>query len=192
MKKLFFIPALLTSFSLIFVACNQQQQATEQAIESNEERLDDDMEDVAEEIAEAYESNARLLRASEIAMQNETQLDQQLMDFVSTIQQDHESLKSEMENIASQNNIQIPQNINYDQQSGISELQQASGEEFKNKLLDIINSSQNNLMENMEEIADEAENLPELKNFAQQYMDNLKAHNQTLEQLRNASQEQNM
>lgn len=188
MKKLILFHATLAFVGLTLLSCDQQQQTTERAEDTNEESLQpgDGGEAASAFMLEAYTSNQKLLRATEIAMQHEGAFDQQMVEFLTSLQQEHQSLQTELENIVSRSNIEIPQNIDADQQNDIDELEQASDEEFRDEFNSLADEALSTLRNSMIEMADKAGE-HEIRDFARHNLSTIETHSQQFEQFTNQS-----
>lgn len=178
----------LLCLGLIFglFSCSSQPNATEQAIETNDERFEDDMEEAAEALTEAFSLNNKIMTVSQMAA-NQTEISAELKSLAQQLQTDHQQVEQQLRDLAGRYNIELPQMINYDNNSDVGKLREASPEEFSENFVELLDDANEELLETISELEDEAEDAnTDLANFAQQLLPTLQAHEEQVDQLEEA------
>jgi len=183
MKMIFFVPVLLVLFSCALLSCNQQQEATEQAVETNEELYEDEMEDVAELITELYGINQMILEVAQIAQGNSA-VSQDLLEMNETILNDHQQVKDRLTQLASQKNIALPENITYEEGSEIYNLREADPDDFLDEYINTLSQATDDMESKLENINEQLEGgADDIANFVQQTITTVRAHEELTDEV---------
>lgn len=167
---------------LFTVACTSRQDATEQAEEANEQQFEgnDQMEDVSEFMVEAYNQNALINEASQMAAQKARS--EQVKQFAQQSVDKHNKVKQQIETFASQINVALPDSLSNEYRRKVDDLASANETEFDQKYVDLIDDASEEMVKKFEDVPDGAENT-ELNNFVQQTLPDLRQHKEETDQL---------
>lgn len=205
MKRIFlFIPALCLTFS---VACDsgdrraaqsEGYQETDGLIESEtgdsnfEPEADNDFnlertteagleEATFEFVNEAAISSMLEVELAEIAREKASE--SRVKDYAGMIEKDHQQANQNLRNIAAQENINLPENLEEDQQEKMQQLQNLSGNEFDKEYIIMMVDLHQKDVERFENIQDQVED-PNLKSWVDNTLVVLREHLEQAQQIK--------
>ncbi|RDV13849.1 DUF4142 domain-containing protein [Pontibacter diazotrophicus] len=185
MKKFASTGLIIGAFVFGMASCNQEQGAVENAQETNEQRFEDTaMEDrkidQSEFMTQAASSNMLEIEAGQLAQQKGQ--NQAVKDFGQMMVTDHTQATEQLQSIASQKNITLPDSMSQEHMDQLQSLRDKNGAEFDQEYADLMVSSHEEAISLFEDASEDLED-PDVKNFATTTLPKLREHHQQANQL---------
>lgn len=179
-----YVNLLLAFLLCMATACNQgasNDETKEPAEEVNEElEVMKAPEEDAEFLVDAYSYNIMMVRYGQEAMQNAST--PALQDFANQSVQYHQDLSKEIEQLASERNVALPAVVGEDVEERARQLRDKEGKEFDEAYINVLNDIQDKMIGQFEDAAEGAEDT-EIRNWASQTLPDIRAHEQSVEDL---------
>ena len=132
-------------------------------------------------VNEAASSSMMEVELAKIA-QEKAQM-QQVKDYAQMIENDHQQANQELQNIAQQENINLPESLKEDHQEKVQKLQELSGNEFDKEYMEMMVDQHekdiNKFEGKQEEVQDQ-----ELKSWIDNTLTTLRQHKEQAEQIK--------
>lgn len=138
-------------------------------------------EDTREFVTEAASSSMMEVELAQLA-QDRAQ-SQQVKDYAQMIANDHQQANQELQNLAQQKNINVPQTMKEDHREKMENLRDKSGSEFDKEYMDLMVEQHENDIDKFESKQDEVQD-QELKNWVDNTLTTLRQHKDQAEQIK--------
>lgn len=178
MKKLTSTGLILGAFLFGMASCNQEQGAVEQAQEINEQRAEDTpredrMTDMSEFMTQAASVNMLEIQAGQLAQQRAQR--QEVKDYAQMIVNDHQNATQQLQQLAQQKNIVLPDSMGQDHRDQMQDLRDQTGQEFDQEYMDLMVSSHENAVDMFENASNNMED-QDVRSFASSTLPTLRQH----------------
>lgn len=172
MKKLFSF--FLLSACLIIFSCDTgtrtEDRDTDVTTEQDQQRIEDDSRDFVKTAASSGRMEVELGKLAQEKAQ-----DQQVKDFAQKLVNEHQQANNKLKNIASNQNINVPQQMKDDHKNKVEDLREKSGQEFDKEYMDIVVNAHEDDISEFEDAQDDVKN-QELKSWISSTLPNLRNH----------------
>ncbi|HXE56382.1 MAG TPA: DUF4142 domain-containing protein [Gemmatimonadales bacterium] len=111
-------------------------------------------------------------------------------DFARRLVSDHRKANNELRQLASRNNVTLPQQLEGGQADDVQELAQRQGAEFDRAFIDRMVEDHQETVDRLQEIGEDAEANPDLKQWAGKTLPVIRQHLQTAQSLQQALETQ--
>jgi len=172
MKKITFIAAVL--FSLFLLACQSKNEEpgtsmNDTTMNNNSSKISDDM----DFLKEAAEGGMMEVQLGKMAQQKAYAKD--IKDFGQMMVEDHSKANDELQSLAQQNNINLPDTLNEDKQEDMHDLAKLSVKNFDKKYVSMMVEDHQN---DVDKFKDEAQNAssPQVRQWASKTLPILQKH----------------
>ncbi len=137
-------------------------------------------EDTREFVTEAASSSMMEVELARLA-QEKAQA-QQVKDFAQMIANDHQQANQELQNLAQQKNINVPQTMKEDHREKMEDLREKTGSEFDKEYMDLMVEQHEKSIDKFESKQEEVQD-PEVKNWVENTLTTLRQHKEQAEQI---------
>lgn len=179
--------SLLVFLLFFFVACNQAGESRESdspALEAEQEPIAKDTWTEGEEAGffeDVYYNNLLIIRYSEEAEKKASK--RALQNFAAQTAEYHQILNSRIEQMTEHSDFHLPEKVNDLAGEHLQEMQEKSGNEFDKAYLDVLSDIQDKLETQFREASESAMD-PELRNWAEKILSNIKSHQLAVAELK--------
>ena len=136
-------------------------------------------------VTEAASGGMMEVQLGEMAMEKASS--EEVKDFGQTMVDDHSKANEELKQLASSNNLTIPETLTDKHQKTVDKLSELSGEEFDQEYMKTMVKDHKKDISKFEKAAEKADNT-ELQAWAQKTLDVLKQHHQKAEDIQQSVQ----
>lgn len=183
MKHVFTLVAVVLLLPLLLTGCSSDdsiEQAAEQSVEQFEAAGTQDMKNDALFVAEAASAAMLQLRLSEAA--SEKAVSPEAKELARQMQQDHQGLLTDLQNMVNQTMFVLPQELGNAHQKIYDEVNERTGIGFDLAYVRQVNKLHNNLLDRYSDIADNGNNM-EVKMFASKQLPLIRQHKELAEKI---------
>lgn len=178
MKRFASTGLIVGAFLFGMASCNQEQGAVEEAQQTNEQMaegtaMEDQMQDISEFMTKTASVNMLEIEAGQLA-QERAQM-QEVKDYAQMIVTDHQNATQQLQQLAQQKNITLPDSMSQDHMDQMQNLRDATGQEFDQQYMDLMVSSHENAVSMFEDASNNIQD-QEVQSFASSTLPALRQH----------------